>query len=116
MELIQQYSGIFHIIIVMLALLTIACLVRAVRGPSIADRLVAVNMMGTIVMVIIAVLALLMDEEYLVDICLIYAMISFLAVVVLTKVYTGVYIEYRERSGEKKKPEKDKEQNEEQKG
>ena len=108
MELIQQYSGIFHIIIVMLALLTIACLVRAVRGPSIADRLVAVNMMGTIVMVIIAVLALLMDEEYLVDICLIYAMISFLAVVVLTKVYTGVYKEHyahlvEKRQGEEKK-------------
>lgn len=79
-----------------LALLTILCLIRAVKGPTIADRLVAVNMMGTIVMVIIAILALLMKEDYLVDICLIYAMISFLAVVVLTKVYTGVYIEHRE--------------------
>lgn len=116
MELVQQYSEIFHIILIVLAVLTIFCLIRAVLGPTIADRLVAVNMMGTIVMVIIAVLALLMDEDYLVDICLIYAMISFLAVVVLTKVYTGVYIEYRERSGEKKKPEKHKEQNEEQKG
>lgn len=103
MELVQQYSGIFHIILVILALLTICCLIRAVMGPTIADRLVAVNMMGTIVMVIIAVLGLLMDEDYLVDICLIYAMISFLAVVVLTKVYTGVYIEYRKRLEEKKK-------------
>ncbi len=96
MELVQQYSGVFHILIVILALLTILCLIRAVKGPTIADRLVAVNMMGTIVMVIIAILALLMEEDYLVDICLIYAMISFLAVVVLTKVYTGVYIEHRE--------------------
>lgn len=95
MELVQQYSGVFHIFIVILALLTILCLIRAVKGPTIADRLVAVNMMGTIVMVIIAILALLMKEDYLVDICLIYAMISFLAVVVLTKVYTGVYIEHR---------------------
>lgn len=108
MELIQQYSGIFHVILIILALLTIFCLIRAVMGPRIADRLVAVNMMGTIVMVIIAVLALLMDEDYLVDICLIYAMISFLAVVVLTKVYTGVYIEYKERLAEKKKMKKEK--------
>ena len=42
-------------------------------------------------MVIIAILALMMNEGYLVDICLIYAMISFLAVVCLTKVYMGVY-------------------------
>lgn len=93
MELIQQYTEIFDIILVILALLTILCLIRAVLGPTIADRLVAVNMMGTIVMVIIAILAVVMDEDYLVDICLIYAMISFLAVVVLTKVYTGVYKE-----------------------
>lgn len=110
MELVQQYAEIFHIILVVLAVLTILCLIRAVLGPSIADRLVAVNMMGTIVMVIIAVLALLMDEDYLVDICLIYAMISFLAVVVLTKVYTGVYIEYKERRAEKKKTEESGEQ------
>lgn len=95
--LIQQYSGIFHVILMVLALLTILCLIRAVKGPTIADRLVAVNMMGTIVIVIIAILAVVMDEEYLADICLIYAMISFLAVVVLTKVYTGVYKEYRAR-------------------
>ena len=97
MELIQQYSEFFHIFIVILALLTVLCLIRAVKGPTIADRLVAVNMMGTIVMVIIATLALLINEDYLVDICLIYAMISFLAVVVLTKVYTGVYIEHKSR-------------------
>lgn len=109
MELVQQYSEIFHIILVILALLTICCLIRAVMGPTIADRLVAVNMMGTIVMVIIAVLGLLMDEDYLVDICLIYAMISFLAVVVLTKVYTGVYKEHRERL-EKKCREEEKEE------
>ena len=95
MELVQQYTGIFHIILIVLAFLTICCLIRAAVGPRIADRLVAVNMMGTIVMTIIGILALLMDEDYLVDICLIYALISFLAVVVLTKVYTGVYMEHK---------------------
>lgn len=109
MELIQQYSGIFHIILVILALLTICCLIRAVKGPTIADRLVAVNMMGTIVMVIIAILAVLMNEDYLVDICLIYAMISFLAVVVLTKVYTGVYKEHYVHLAEKRQKEEKKE-------
>lgn len=105
MQLVQQYSQIFHIILVILALLTVCCLIRAVLGPMIADRLVAVNMMGTIVMVIIAVLALLMEEDYLVDICLIYAMISFLAVVVLTKVYTGVYKEHRANLEKKEREE-----------
>jgi multicomponent Na+:H+ antiporter subunit F len=76
-------------------------MIRAVKGPRIADRLMAVNMMGTMVMVMIAVLALMLKEGYLVDICLIYAMISFLAVVVLSKVYIGVY---EEKHRQKKSP------------
>jgi multicomponent Na+:H+ antiporter subunit F len=51
-------------------------------------------------MVIIAILALMLEEGYLVDICLIYAMISFLAVIVLTKVYMGVYLEKKQKGGE----------------
>lgn len=101
MELMQKYDWIFHVILVILALMLLLCLIRAIIGPTIADRLVAVNMMGTMVMVIISILALLMSEGYLVDICLIYAMISFIAVVVLTKVYTGVYLEAKEKEAER---------------
>ncbi len=97
MELVQRFDFIFHIILVVLALMLVLCLVRAIVGPRIADRIVAVNMMGTMVMVIISILAMLMDEGYLVDICLIYAMISFLAVIVLTRVYTGVYLEKKHK-------------------
>ena len=104
MELIQEYSGLFYGILSVLALMLLFCLVRAVKGPGIADRLVAVNMMGTVVMVMISLLAVVKNQGYLVDICLIYAMISFLAVVVLTRIYTGVYREARDhaKKGEKK--------------
>ncbi len=103
MEVKMLYHNLYITILVILAVMLFPCLIRAVKGPRIADRLVSVNMMGTMVMVMIAILALMLDEGYLVDICLIYAMISFLAVIVLTKVYTGVYIEYRKRLEEKKK-------------
>ena len=101
MELVQRYNWIFYAILVVLALLLVLCLIRAVIGPRIADRLVSVNMIGTMVMVIISILSVLLDEGCLVDICLIYAMISFLSVVVLTKVYTGVYLEAKDRKEEK---------------
>lgn len=92
----QAYEILFVGILIVLAVLVVLCLVRAIIGPRIADRIVAVNMMGTMVIVIIAVLALMMGEGYLVDICIIYALISFLAVIVLTKVYMGVYAEKKE--------------------
>ena len=105
MELIQEYSAFFYGILSVLALMLVLCLIRAVRGPRIADRLVAVNMMGTMVMTMIALLAVVKNQGYLVDICLIYAMISFLAVVVLARIYTGVYRDakaHEKKKGERK--------------
>lgn len=87
------YNYIYMSLLIILSVMLSICLIRAILGPRVADRLVAVNMMGTMVIVMIAVLALLLKEGYLVDICLIYAMISFLAVVVLSKVYIGIYEE-----------------------
>lgn len=88
---------------IILAIMLVLCLIRAIKGPRVADRIIAVNMMGTIVIVIIAILAYILQETYLIDICLLYAMISFLAVIVLTKIYTGVYREKKDMIGEGEK-------------
>lgn len=93
----KAYGILFTAVLIILALLVVLCLIRAVIGPKIADRIVAVNMMGTMVIVMIAVLTLMLGEGYLADICLIYAMISFLAVIVLAKVYMGVYLERKQK-------------------
>ena len=93
MVLETVHQGMYITVLVILAVMLFACLIRAVRGPRVADRIVAVNMMGTMVMVMIAVLSLFLKEGFLVDICLIYALVSFLAVIVIAKVYMGVYEE-----------------------
>ena len=82
--------------VIVLAVLIIVSLIRSVRGPRIADRIIAVNMIGTMVILILAILSVYLEESYLVDVCLIYAMISFLGVVVLCKVYTGVYLQKKQ--------------------
>ncbi|MBR4333581.1 MAG: sodium:proton antiporter [Clostridia bacterium] len=73
------------------------CLFRAFRGPTAADRVIAVNMTGTIVITLILFLSLLLKEGYLVDIALIYAMLSFLAVVLLCRISIGAYRARREK-------------------
>lgn len=93
-------SHILLVAIGILVVLLLICLIRAIIGPSIADRIVSVNMMGTIVMVIIGMLAILMNEGYLVDICIIYAMISFIAVVALTKIFLGIYRKRKAEEGQ----------------
>ena len=72
-------------------------LIRAMIGPRITDRILSINMLGTMVISGIAVLSRLLDESYLVDVALIYAMISFLAVMMLAE----VYIPAARRKGEK---------------
>jgi len=98
--LMQAYNIFFTIVLVVLAVLLMCCLVRSIKKGRIADRLLAVNMIGTMIMVIIAVLAVKMNEGYLMDVCIIYAMISFLAVVILSKVYMGIYAEKKEKKKE----------------
>ncbi|MCR5256234.1 MAG: sodium:proton antiporter [Acetatifactor sp.] len=93
-------SPFLYGVLAVLAILLVLCLIRAVMGPRVADRIVATNMMGTIVIVIVAILSVLLEEGYLADICLVYAMLSFLAVIVLTKVYIGVYKEKKKEEEE----------------
>ena len=90
------YLILYKTVIIVLAIFLILCLIRAIIGPRPADRLLAVNMMSSITMVIIVILSLMLKEGYLLDICLIYAAMSFLAVVVFTKVYIGVFKEEKE--------------------
>ena len=85
------YETLFTITLSILGVLLFPCLLRAIRGPRIADRVVGINMIGTIIIMMIAILSLMLEEGYLVDIAIIYAMLSFLAVVVLVKIYIGVY-------------------------
>lgn len=92
----QAYEVLFTGSLIVLAVFLVLSLLRAILGPRVADRIVAVNMMGTLTLTIIAILAVMKQEGYLVDICLIYAMTSFLAVIVLCKVYMGVYRQRKE--------------------
>jgi len=96
----EAYQLMYNIALGVLGVLLLCCLVRAIIGPRIADRVIAVNMMGTLVVIIICVLAHLMNEGYLVDVAMIYVMLSFLAVVLLTKIYMGVYHEKRRQREE----------------
>lgn len=89
----NAYSFLYIAALSVLAVFIIACFIRAVKCPTIADRIVAINMIGTQIIIMVGVVALLISEGYLVDVSLLYAMISFLAVVVLCKVYMGVFLE-----------------------
>ena len=94
------YQILFTASLCILGVLVLLGLIRAILGPLTTDRIVAINMMSTIVIVMIGILALMLHEGYLADVGLIYAMISFLSVVVLCKVFMGVHNENKEKQQE----------------
>ena len=95
------YETLMIIAMSVLGICLFVCLFRAFRGPTPADRVIAVNMTGTIVITMILFLSLLLKESYLVDIALIYAMLSFLAVVLLCRIYIGIHRAKKEKEAEK---------------
>ena len=54
------YHGFLLVCMIIIGILIILCLIRAVLGPRLADRIVAINMIGTMTIVEIAILALYM--------------------------------------------------------
>lgn len=69
----------------LLAALILAALVRAIRGPRFTDRIVAVNLIGTITIVTMCLLSVYFDQSFLLDVAIVYALLSFIAIVVLTR-------------------------------
>ena len=95
----NAYQVLYTIAMIVLALGCLMAMIRAIKGPRIADRVVAVNMIGTMTMLAIAILSMaLPHQSYLLDVCLIYVMISFLAVVVLSKIYITVHMDKQEKA------------------
>ena len=82
----SSFLSVFLIVsCAVLGVAIIFCMIRAIRGPRFTDRVVSVNMIGTITIVILAILSVWLDADFLVDVSITYALLSFIAIVVLTR-------------------------------
>lgn len=62
-------------------------LLRAMSGPSLYDRILAVNMFGTKTVLFIAVVGFLMGRPMFLDIALVYALINFISVIAILRFF-----------------------------
>ena len=60
-------------------------LLRALRGPTVFDRILAVNAFSTLTVILIAVHGFLNDRPEFLDIALAYALISFIGVIAVSR-------------------------------
>ena len=62
------------------------CLIRAVRGPRYTDRLAALNLICTVVVLMVCILSYVLGASYLVDVAILYGLLNLLAVAVLSRI------------------------------
>ena len=62
-------------------------LVRAILGPTVYDRILAVNMFGTKTVLLIALLAFISGRLDVLDIALAYALINFISVIAVLRFF-----------------------------
>ena len=82
----DHYDMLFVGVLLCLSVGLLFALLRAVIGPRLADRIMGINMIGSLTTAGIALLAVYLKQSWLLDVCLIYCMISSLAVVILARI------------------------------
>ncbi len=68
--------------------LSFLCFVRVVLGPSIADRMVAIEIFGILVVGICVLLVVKTGRLFLIDVAIAWILLSFIGVVTLAKYLT----------------------------
>jgi multicomponent Na+:H+ antiporter subunit F len=76
---------IFGIVMIgVLATMALA-LTRAIAGPTVFDRILALNMFGTKTVLLIAVVSFLVGRPEFVDLALVYALMNFIGVIAVLR-------------------------------
>jgi multicomponent Na+:H+ antiporter subunit F len=75
--------------VVSLAILVtmVLALVRALRGPSVYDRVLAVNMFGTKTALLLSVIAFLFERPDFLDLALAYALINLVGILAVLEFF-----------------------------
>jgi len=62
-----------------------ACLSRALAGPTVVDRILAINVVGTKTLVVLVLLALLAGRGLLLDVALVYGLLNYGVTIVASR-------------------------------
>lgn len=97
MDIIRAQELVLIIGMIFLSITSIICLIRAMLGPRFTDRILGINVVNVKIIILISILAAYLKKGYLVDIALVYATISFLSVVVLSRLFLIDYLNKQKR-------------------
>ncbi len=100
------YIYLFTGSLIYLSFLLFPYLFRSIIGPNFFDAIVGVLSISTIIIVMICIIAALQNEHYIIDVALIYAILGFVTVVIVSKAYLRSHTKDKEHDFENLKKEK----------
>ena len=74
-------------------------LIRAIVGPSVYDRVLALNMFGTKIVLLLAIIAFLSGRPDFLDLALAYALINFIGVLAVLEFFRSRVARRRAQEG-----------------
>lgn len=107
MNIIQAQKLVLVIAMIFLSITTLICLIRTILGPRFTDRILGINVINVKVIILICIVAAFDAKAYLADISLLYAVISFLSVVVLARLFLKDYLKSADKTIKRKGGERD---------
>ena len=78
-------SEFFLAVSVVLVVNAFLCLYRGVKGPTVQDRVIGINIVNTKAMVVLLVLATFLGEQVYLDIALVYALLNFVVTITISR-------------------------------
>jgi multicomponent Na+:H+ antiporter subunit F len=88
-------SGILIVSLVIFSLATLGCLYRVLKGPSMPDRIIALDTIGINLIAIVAIISIMLRTQAFLDIILLIGILAFLGTVAFSKfIERGVVIEH----------------------
>lgn len=81
-----------NIVLIILASLCFLSAIKIILGPSIWVRLIAFNLLTSKTIIIIIIIAMINNKTYLLDISLIFALLSFIGII-----FISIYIQKKSR-------------------
>lgn len=79
----------FIVITIAILVVLALALARALLGPTLHDRILAVNMVGTKTVLLICVMSVVAGRGDMVDIALVYALINFIGIIAVLRFLTA---------------------------
>lgn len=90
----MMIKGILTIALIFFTITVVICLYRVIKGPSLPDRVVALDMIGINMLSMIAIISLLQNTTAYLEVILILGILSFIGTIAFSKyIERGVIIE-----------------------